>query len=275
MTPPVLRALSLGAGVQSSCLLLLSLAGELPRVDAAVFADTGWEPHAVYAHLARLEAAAAQAGVPVYRVSAGNLRDDVLDPRHRLASMPLHVRRKDGGRGMIRRQGTREYKITPIRRRVRQLWQAAGRPPVEQWLGISLDEAHRMRTSDVAYITNVYPLVDARMTRDDCVRWLAAHGWTDVPKSACIGCPFRSDQRWQELRDTAPAEWADAVAFDRAIRAGHPRHGRPALRGRAYLHRSLVPLDRVNLHATPRPGRGSDGEPGEGFGNDCHGVCGT
>jgi integrase len=41
MTAPVLRVLSLGAGVQSSCLLLLSLAGELPQVDAAVFADTG------------------------------------------------------------------------------------------------------------------------------------------------------------------------------------------------------------------------------------------
>jgi hypothetical protein len=124
---------------------------------------------------------------------------------------------------MVRRQCTREYKITPIRRQVRQLWQAAGQPPVEQWLGISLDEAHRMRTSDVAYITNAYPLVETHMTRKDCVRWLTAHGWTEVPKSACIGCPFRSDARWRELRDTSPAEWADAVAFDRAIRAGHRR----------------------------------------------------
>jgi hypothetical protein len=273
MTAPVLRVLSLGAGVQSSCLLLLSLAGELPRVDAAVFADTGWEPRAVYQHLARLEAAAAEAGVPVYRVSAGNLRRDALDPRHRFASMPLHVRREDGRRGMVRRQCTREYKITPIRRQVRQLWQAAGRPPVEQWLGISLDETHRMRTSDVANITNVYPLIDLRMTGGDCQQWLTAHGWTEVPKSACVGCPFRSDARWRELRDTSPTEWADAVAFDRAIRAGHRRHGRPALRGRAFLHRSLVPLDRVDLRPTPR--QGSGGEPGEGFGNHCQGVCGT
>jgi hypothetical protein len=272
MTPPVLRVLSLGAGVQSSTVLLMSLAGELPLVDAAVFADTGWEPRAVYQHLDRLEAAAAKAGVPVYRVSTGNLREDALDPRHRFASMPLHVRREDGRRGMIRRQCTREYKITPIRRQVRQLWQATGKPPVEQWLGISLDEAHQMRDSDVAYIDNVYPLVDARMTRADCQRWLADHGW-QAPKSACIGCPFRSDRRWRELRDNSPAEWADAVAFDRAIRAGHRRHGQPALRGRAYLHRSLVPLDRVDLRSTPR--RGSGAEPGDGFGNDCHGLCGT
>jgi hypothetical protein len=99
MSSPVLRVLSLGAGVQSSCLLLLSLAGDLPRVDAAIFADTGWEPRAVYQHLTRLKAVAAKAGVPVYRVTAGNLRRDALDPGHRFASMPLHVRREDGGRG--------------------------------------------------------------------------------------------------------------------------------------------------------------------------------
>jgi 3'-phosphoadenosine 5'-phosphosulfate sulfotransferase (PAPS reductase)/FAD synthetase len=140
VTAASLRVLSLGAGVQSSCLLLMSLAGELPRLDAAAFADTGWEPAAVYAHLDRLEATAKAAGVPVYRVSAGNLRADALDPDRRFAPMPLHVRRPDGGRGLVRRQCTREYKVIPIRRQVRQLWRAAGRPPVQQWLGISLDD---------------------------------------------------------------------------------------------------------------------------------------
>lgn len=46
--------------------LLPSLAGELPRVDAAVFADR-LEPAAVYQHLARKESAATQAGGPAYR----------------------------------------------------------------------------------------------------------------------------------------------------------------------------------------------------------------
>jgi hypothetical protein len=53
----------------------MSLAGELPRLDGAVFADTGWEPQAVYAHLDRLQTAAQAAGVPIHRVTAGNLRD--------------------------------------------------------------------------------------------------------------------------------------------------------------------------------------------------------
>ncbi|MGB1816915.1 MAG: hypothetical protein ACPHJ3_16270 [Rubripirellula sp.] len=42
------RILSLGAGVQSSCILMMSERGELPKLDLAIFADTGDEPDAVY-----------------------------------------------------------------------------------------------------------------------------------------------------------------------------------------------------------------------------------
>lgn len=74
----MLNVLSLGAGVQSTALLLMSLCGEIERLDCAIFADTGWEPKAVYTHLAWLETEAAAAGVPVYRVRRGDLRADAL-----------------------------------------------------------------------------------------------------------------------------------------------------------------------------------------------------
>ncbi len=47
-----LRVLSLGAGVQSTTLALMAAHGEIgPMPDCAIFADTGWEPAAVYEHL--------------------------------------------------------------------------------------------------------------------------------------------------------------------------------------------------------------------------------
>ena len=61
-SPPTLRLLSLGAGVQSTTLLLMSLCGELPKLDAAIFADTGWEPARVYEHLERITAEAERGG---------------------------------------------------------------------------------------------------------------------------------------------------------------------------------------------------------------------
>jgi len=265
-----LRVLSLGAGVQSTTVLLMSIAGELDRLDAAVFSDTGWEPRVVYDHLAKLEAAATDAGIPVHRVSAGNLRQDALDPGHRFASMPLHVRNRSGAKGMIRRQCTREYKLDPIRRKVRELHEAAGRRLVEQWMGISVDEIGRMRTSDVRYITNRYPLVERRMTRHDCQRWLDAHGWPEVPKSSCVGCPFHSDRQWRELRDRSLEEWADAVEFDWAIRGSHRGSiNKVELQGQAFLHPSLVALDEADL-STPED-RGQLNL----FEADCQsGVCG-
>ena len=62
-----MRILSLGAGVQSTALALMSRDGMFDlSVDAAVFADTQWEPKAVYRHLAWLVGELGEA-LPVYR----------------------------------------------------------------------------------------------------------------------------------------------------------------------------------------------------------------
>lgn len=246
--PEPLRILSLGAGVQSSTVLLMSLAGELPRLDAAIFADTGWEPHAVYEHLDRLETVAKASGLPIHRVGKGDIRADTLTHRDGFVDVPAFT--PDGGMG--KRQCTRRYKIRPVRRQVRALHLAAKGRPVEQWVGISLDEHWRMKPSGVQYITNRWPLIERRMTRWHCQRWLQAHGWT-APRSACIGCPLHSDADWRAL----PAgEFADAVAWEKA------------LPGEQYLHPSAVPLDQVDLSTEEDHGQLNL------FANECEGMCG-
>lgn len=257
-----LRVLSLGAGVQSTTLLLLAALGRLPKLDAAIFADTGWEPTQVYAHLDRIEKEIAEpAGIPVLRVSSGNIRSDALDPTRRFASMPLHILNPDGGNGMSRRQCTGQYKIRPIKIRVREL---LGHPYprripkgtfAEQWIGISTDEFHRAKDADVAYMRNVFPLIDLGLSRDDCQQLLREHGFGSTPKSACLGCPYHGNAQWRALRDGSPAEWADVVDFDAQIRAGNARANADGklLLGTAYLHRSRVPLDQAPIdHVTAR-----------------------
>jgi hypothetical protein len=256
---PDLRLLSLGAGVQSTTLALMSAEGILPRLDAAIFADTGWEPRRVYDHLGKLTAVLSAAGIPVLRVSAGNLRADALDPAHRFASIPYFTRNSDGSLGMTRRQCTHEYKLAPIGRKVRELLGAS--PPdyrrvprgrvAEQWIGFSADEIGRASGSKhaTAYQKIIYPLLDLGLDRKACTRWLRTRGWTEVAKSACIGCPFHGNAQWRDLRDNHPEEWTDACEFDAAIRKGAP--GRDAeFDGEGFLHRSrlplaLAPIDRV------------------------------
>jgi hypothetical protein len=295
---PTIRVLSLGAGVQSTAVAILAARGDLPQLDAAIFADTGWEPAAVYAHLDRLDREVLQpAGIPLYRVSAGNIRNDALDPEHRFASMPLYVKARRGESctggcegtgnvlvsftvvpcprcrgtsqepdGMARRQCTGKYKLDPIKEELRRLLGAPlredgvpGRVPkgrwAEQWIGISTDESHRALTSKtgVSYARPRYPLLEPTiaegMSRADCMRINVASGFPGTPKSACIGCPFHSNAQWRQLRDEHPEEFADAVAFDAAIRHGSARanaQGQP-LRGQMYLHRSRVPLSEAPI----------------------------
>ena len=262
LTP--LDVLSLGAGVQSTTLLLLAAEGRIGPLDAAIFSDTGWEPAAVYEHLDRIEReVAGPAGIPIYRVGAGNIRSDALDPEHRFASMPLFVKNAGGGDGMIRRQCTSEYKLKPIKRQVRELLGAPHPTPVPKgvfvttWIGISKDEIQRAKDSDVGYMRNAFPLLDLEgsatgtpgWNRADCLRYLRRMGFGDTPKSACIGCPFHGNRHWRQMRDERPDEWADAVEFDHAIRPGNARANETGseLLGEAFLHRSRLPLDQAPI----------------------------
>ncbi len=272
------RYLSLGAGVQSSTVLLMSCVGELPKLDGAIFADTQWEPASVYSHLAWLEEKAAGYGIPIYRISRGNIKADALRTSvrghvgdgGRAASLPYFVKTPGQDQeGMIRRQCTNEYKIEPIQKKLRQLLGYKPRQiipigSVEQWLGISRDEIRRARLSQVRWIVHRYPLIfDVPMTRQQCLRWMQGHGFPQPPRSACICCPFHSDAEWRQMRETQPAEFAEACDFDEQIRE------RDNLRGQVFLHRSCLPLRNVDLSTAEERGQSSF------WGQECQGMCGV
>lgn len=230
--------------------------------DCAIFADTGWEPKAVYEHLAKLEAALP---FPVYRVSAGNIRSDIMAKTNstgqRFAAVPWFLKMPNGDSAMGRRQCTSEYKLKPLYRKCRELLgDKTPKGGVRMWVGISTDEAHRMKPARVKYIENVWPLIDIRMGRVDCLLKLSAYGWS-APKSSCIGCPFHSDEQWRGL---TPEEFADAIEVDRAIRTPHN-----GAKGQQFVHRSLTPLESVDLRTAKDAGQL------DMFGNECEGVCGV
>lgn len=258
----MIRVLSLGAGVQSSTLALMIARGDLPMVDCAIFADTGWEPKAVYEWLDWLET---KLPFPVYRVSAGNLRNDTLAKTNstgqRFASVPWFTLSPRGKKGMGRRQCTAEYKLRPLQRKVVDM--LGGKRPrggCEMLIGISRDESWRMKPSRVQYITNTFPLLDKGMSRNDCLAYMADRQYPTPPKSSCIGCPFHSDEQWRAL---APDEFADAVEVDRAIR------NQPAFRSQQFMHRSLKPLDQVDFSTAEERGQLNL------FINECEGMCGV
>lgn len=262
MNNPRLRVLSLGAGVQSTTLALMAAHSEIEPPDCAIFADTGWEPKAVYEHLGKLRDALP---FPVHIVERANIRSEILAAcagersSVQRANPPFYTMAPDGSKGLLLRGCTLSYKIEPIQKKLRELLRTnARRIPngaVELWLGISTDEVSRVKPDSKPWISRRYPLLDRRMSRADCRAWLKRAGWS-APKSACIGCPYRSDELWRAL---TPDEMQDAIEVDTAIRTRWPN-----LRGQAFLHRSATPLDTVSFDRSP-----------DLFGDECEGMCGV
>lgn len=268
----IVPILSLGAGVQSTTLALMAECGEFAeRPKAAIFADTQWEPAAVYSHLEWLRG---QLSFPIRVVTAGNIREDIISRRKtsngRFASVPWFTVSPDGKKGMSRRQCTSEYKLRPIARELRRIICAGPRDYIpagtfQMWIGISTDEASRMKDARQRYIVNRWPLIERGMSRADCVRWLRDHGYHEPPKSACIGCPFHNSAAWAEMRRDRPDEFADAVAVDAALREGANNRG---LRAVEFMHRARVPLAEA-VTETPAS------EPDLFAALECEGMCGV
>lgn len=208
------RVLSWGCGVQSTTLAVLSAYGEIDHLDAIITADTGWERRATYEIRDWYTKWLRERGMHVEILQTGNIREQGAEAH---IHMPFWT--ADGG--PLRRQCTREFKVRPVQRRIRELLgYDASNPPhppagvVELWMGITLDEWTRAKPSRVGFITHRWPLLEMRWEREMCRMWLEDHGLPVPPKSACIGCPYRRAGEWLEMRNEAPDEWAAAVAFD-------------------------------------------------------------
>lgn len=268
-----LRVISLGAGVQSTAMTIMADRGEFgePPTDA-IFADTKAEPPAVYRQLDWLMANIKN--IEIHVVTAGDLEADVMqsrDGRTRFASIPLRVQGEGGRDSLLRRQCTREYKIAPIQKKIRELLgigyrkRAKGKYTVEQMIGISLDEVQRMKDNREEWITNIWPLIfDKPMRRGEILLWYKKEGIPVPEKSACYFCPYHDDKTWLRIKETDPEQWNKAVAFDKAIRVGKLAKVNEA----AFLHRSLKPLDEVAF-------KGDDPNQISLFDNECEGICGV
>ena len=264
-----LVVLSLGAGVQSSTMALMAADGELPKPDCAIFADTGYEPKAVYTYLEFLTKILPY---PVYRVSKGNIIDDMvnsIDNGTRFPTAPFFTQAEiTGKKGMLRRQCTADYKIVPIRKKIRELCNVAYKKHfpkdkyVEQWIGISTDEIGRMKPARDPYILNRHPLIEMNMSRQDCINYLNKKKIPLPEKSACIVCPFHDDKYWHFMKTKRPEEFADAVELDKEIRTISKDSNM-----KNYTHRSCKPLDEVNFNP--------DDNQLDMFNNECEGMCGV
>lgn len=217
----------------------MSALGELPKVDFAIHADTTHERSATYTFASKYALWLCSQGVQV--VTVKNTASEL--GQRQVVDIPAFTRSTANGiNGQIRRQCTQDWKIAPMRR-----WlQEHRNSPVEMWIGISWDESQRMRQSDVRYITHAWPLIEKRMTRADCIRWLQDHYLEVPPKSSCVFCPYHNKAAWREMRLSGNGDWQKAVEVDEAIRKARLPYD-------LFVHPSRRPLCEIgeNIDAQP------------------------
>ena len=144
---------------------------------------------------------------------------------------------------MLGRQCTQKYKIEPIEKYCRKHYGAHFKTPVGTWLGISTDEWTRMGTSRSKAFELFYPLIDYGMSVDNCVQYLIDHDYPVPVKSSCIGCPYHSDDLWQDMSD---AEIEDAQDFEDdvnvIIQTSPKLRDKPYFANGVRLHESMIPI---------------------------------
>ena len=202
MTTPF-NILSYGAGVNSTACLLMVMEDsrflELRQGVDVIFADTGGEWPETYSYIERVirPYIGRRWGLDIQRVAA-------VKPLEQLA---LEERMAPA---RVQRWCTDKAKIRPIHAYYKRM----GRWPIRQILGIDYGELHRMRDSGDSRIENIYPLVDARMDRDDCKALIRAHGLPVPPKSGCFYCPFQRRRQWVSLARRHPRLFTRAVRIE-------------------------------------------------------------
>jgi hypothetical protein len=190
------HVLSFGCGVNTVALMVRLIARRMP-FDEAVFADTGGELPETYSYLNTARDYLEDHGIPLVTVKS------------RAGTLYATCQRREVIPSGIWRWSTRDYKVTPIHRYYRSL-----NTHIFEYLGIAFDEITRMKRSRETYITSLFPLIDERLGRADCVKIIESAGLPVPVKSGCYFCPFNTLERWSELYRHHPELYQKALNLE-------------------------------------------------------------
>ncbi|MFI6594919.1 phosphoadenosine phosphosulfate reductase [Nonomuraea sp. NPDC050536] len=203
-----LRTFSFGGGVQSVAALVLQAQGKLGQdFDTWLFSNVGDDsehPATIqYFHEVALPFAEKH-GIDL-RMLHKVRRDGTTETlygrltREGSRSLPIPVRMPDTGAPGTR-SCTADFKIRVIGKWLKQHGASADNPATVG-VGISLDEIHRANARKVEpHERLVYPLLDLKLRRSDCLRIIRDSPLPPPRKSSCWFCPFHRPLVWQDMR---------------------------------------------------------------------------
>lgn len=239
-------AFAFGGGVQSMAALVLAAQGRI-AFDMFLFSNVGddSEHPGTLAYFDQYAAPfAKQHGLDLRMIWRTRRTGEVETLWQRLTkpgsrSLPIPVRMSNGAPGT--RSCTADFKIRVIGSWLKAHG-ASATHPATVGIGISLDEIHRANSRRTEpYERIVYPLLDLRLRRSDCMRIIRDAGLPVPPKSSCFFCPFHREGTWLEMRRTDPDLFERACQLEDLLNARRAELGKDPV----YLTRFGKPLARV------------------------------
>lgn len=206
---------SFGGGLNSTAVLVEWARKGYHPPDKIVFADTGGERPATYAHVAAFDEWLVAQGFPGIEITRKGGRVETLEEnclRH--AMLPSLAYGKKGC--------SHKFKIEPQERDInrwpeaRTAWRRNEK--VMKILGYGYEEQRRIalaKIEDEKYLYR-FPLNEWRMDRGACTSAIKAAGLAPPPKSSCFFCPASTLPEIRRLAETSPDLIARALALETA-----------------------------------------------------------
>jgi hypothetical protein len=231
--------LSFGGGTQSAAIAALIIQGKLPKPDAIIIADTGYEKSTTWQYLETvIRPALKSIGLEVHCVSQEWANAGLVSKNGKSVLMPMFTAQSDTV-GKLTGYCSSEWKVRPMDRYLRKVL-GIKKSEQKKWIGFSLDESRRairmMATDDWEKGRIRFPLIhDVPLRRHQAIREVEKMGWPPPPRSACYFCPNMSDDEW---RDISPEELKLASKFEQQMQETDPF---------VFLHKSGKPILEVDF----------------------------
>lgn len=268
----IYHVLSFGGGTQSTHLLEEHFKGNI-HYDAIVMADTGAEPDFIHKQVAwwqqrQKEYSNTTPFIITHHTSMpGGIEEMAMRwimTEYQRFQLPVYCSKLDEEgqiklAGIMPRQCTVDFKIIPVKQRIRQMilkdhgLGERQRVPAEVGviidIGFSSDEIRRInfcQSPQFKYMYLAYPLVEVNQSTEDSINFLAENKMP-CKRSRCYLCPFNCDMKgmdWNEIIEDEPLSFLKAAWIDSEIRIVQSR-GEKAMKAIPFLHFSRKPLKKV------------------------------
>lgn len=233
-----IEAWSCGGGTQSGAIAALIGSGKLPKPDLAFMTNTGREKSSTWPFVdGFIRPELAKVGLELTIVQASDFARLDVFWNDTVVLLPGYTN-QNGEVGKLSPFCSGKWKQDVAERWLRSM----GVETCRNWIGISLDEARRIRAQHRDWLQLWYPLIfEVPMRRYQCVSLIRETGWQGhIPHSACYMCPNLSDPEWIDMQMNWPEDFAKACDLETDARLKDPHF---------FLHPSCVPLAQVDFFA--------------------------